>query len=257
MFDGTSTSGVIYNVSTGVFASSSGTVAAHSSTALSNGWYRISLSVSTAAGAGNVSIRPVNDSSSDNFAGDGTSGLYLWGAQLEAGAFPTSYIKTEGTSATRSADIATIPAGVSFSSWYNQSQGTMLLVADKGAATGGTTSAFQPDDGTINNRHILGVGAAGVASQTIGATIVSGAQQTSLGATATTGVNRTVYACSLNDFAGSLNGAAIQTDISGTIPSVTQARIGSNGSAYFSGSIARIIYWPQRLPNATLQALTA
>jgi hypothetical protein len=47
------------------------------------------------------------DSSDNNsYAGDGTTGVFIWGWQIEAGSFPTSYIQTTGTTLTRNADVA-------------------------------------------------------------------------------------------------------------------------------------------------------
>jgi hypothetical protein len=54
--------------------------------------------------------------------------VYIWAAQLEEGSFPTSYIPTSGSTVTRSPDIATIE-GTNFSSWYNQSEGTVFANA--------------------------------------------------------------------------------------------------------------------------------
>jgi hypothetical protein len=86
-----------------------------------NGWYRLILAnVNSLSGATtpNVRFRVAG-------TGDGTSGIYFWGAQLEAGAFPTSYIPTSGTTATRAADVASI-SGSNFSSWYRQDEGTVF-----------------------------------------------------------------------------------------------------------------------------------
>ena len=49
----------------------------------------------------------------------------VWGCQLELGAFSSSTIITSGSTVTRAADVASI-TGTNFSSWYNQSEGTVF-----------------------------------------------------------------------------------------------------------------------------------
>jgi hypothetical protein len=76
---------VWFNVSTGTQGTTNGTVSAFSAILFANGWYRLSVSVSTATGAGIPQVR-LSIGSADNtasYTGDGTSGLFLWGAQLE------------------------------------------------------------------------------------------------------------------------------------------------------------------------------
>ena len=77
---------------------------------LQNDWYKCSVSFTTISTSNfTISIQPkLTSSASRNLAyqGDGTSGLYIWGAQLEEQSYPTSYIPTNGATNTRLQDIA-------------------------------------------------------------------------------------------------------------------------------------------------------
>jgi hypothetical protein len=59
---------------------------------LDNGWYRCSITATVnAAGSVRCTIGLANASGSATYTGDGESGLYLWGAQMEAGLLATDY----------------------------------------------------------------------------------------------------------------------------------------------------------------------
>jgi hypothetical protein len=93
---------------------------------LKDGWCRISTTLrAVGTGISNIRLFLCKDGQKTYF-GDGASGLYLWGAQLEEGAFTTSYIPTMGTIRNRSEDILQI-SGRNFTDWYNKEQGTIFI----------------------------------------------------------------------------------------------------------------------------------
>jgi hypothetical protein len=92
-----------YNLSAGTVNFASGVSASIVNTG--NGWYRCILSYTpTTTGNFNIQIRLLDNSGSTTFTGNGTDGVFIYGAQLEAGAYPTTYIPTTTASATRVAD---------------------------------------------------------------------------------------------------------------------------------------------------------
>jgi hypothetical protein len=175
-------------------------------------------------------------------------------AQLEAGAFPTSYIPTTSATVTRAADNASM-VGSNFSSWYNQSEGTIysqwMLGRDNISA-----NVYNINDTTATNYIRNRYGSAGTANDN--AVTVSSVIQQTLTATnqvALYAMYKNAMAYKQNDFARSANGTLI-TGSTGNIPVVSQMNIGGIVGDYLNGHIQSIKYYPTRLPNADLQRLT-
>jgi hypothetical protein len=254
IFTGAASPRTWFNVATGTVGTvGSGAVASIS--AAGNGWYRCSIAVTTASSGGpNIAIWTATADNNFFHAGDITKGFFIWGAQLEAGAFPTSYIPTTSATVTRAADVASI-TGTAFSSWYNQTEGTVF--ADVTARPDGLVCNF--DDGSFNNRKpqiAIGAGAAcDVAYVAAGSVVASFSQ-----ASTSNQRNLIATAYATDNYGFTANGATPAQDSLGAIPStVTTLRFGRfhNGSLPLYGTIKRLTYYPVRLPNATLQAITA
>lgn len=95
-------SGAIINLSSGVISSQFGSPTSVSISSAGNGWYQVSIvntSASSASGRIYVALNASTPASPNGqtYTGDGTSGIYIWGAQLEVGSTATAYQKiTDG-----------------------------------------------------------------------------------------------------------------------------------------------------------------
>ena len=179
-------------------------------------------------------------------------------AQLEAGAFPTSYIPTVASQVTRSADSASM-TGTNFSDWYNQAASTFYSEHQSVPAT--NQRIYAASDGTGNNA-IQGVltnsGGSGLSFEVrySGAVVAS-----VLGSIVP--VNGQYYkiagSYAVNDISAARDSVLGTTDTSANTPVVDRFYIGAGytGVNYINGTIKKLAYYPQRLTNAQLQALTS
>jgi len=178
--------------------------------------------------------------------------VYVYGAQLEVGAFATSYIPTTTTALTRNADVS-VMTSTNFSSWYTATAGAAVVWAIPQTATG-TRPLVQFDDATANEIIAL---RGNVANPEM-SIVDGGVAQAQIDAG--TIVANTAYKLSgawdTNNCAAAQNGAAVVTDNTATIPTPTQLRIGSDGTNYASAVIQKVLYWKQRIINAEVQAFS-
>lgn len=225
--------------------------AAINTVTLTDQWQRVSVSLTLAADNNNIEAQffaPLTT---------GATNVFLWGAQLEAGAFPTSYVATAGSAVTRPADAATM-TGTNFSSWYRADAGTMFVNVDAPVGTGGNYT-YSISDGTNSNYlygFIVGSGTNRVRPLDVG---VGGVSQASISVPSQLGLNLFAAAYRVNDFAASVNGGAIVSDTAGTVPVVNRLNIGVSAlgtSGNLNGYIRKLAFYPARLPDAQLQALT-
>jgi hypothetical protein len=227
---------------TGTFTSGNFTNTSGTITPFPNSWYRITVTTTTSI-LTTLRIR-------NNLNTAGTTAR-VWGFQLEEGAFPTSYIPTTSATVTRAADVASI-TGSNFSSWYNQTEGTVFAEASAPAAS---ASIYAISNNTNNERIILDTGA------NTKRLIVSngGTQQANITRPYTYGtITKTSTAFVLNSFQIADSGSLGTEDTVGTMPSVDRLNIGGNatGTSPINGTIRRLTYWPTRLANTTLQQIT-
>ena len=211
-------------------------------------WQRFSITKTTIVGTTTLT--------SQLSSGVGNT-FYVWGAQTEVGAFPTSYIPTSGSTVTRSADSASI-TGTNLTSFYNQSKGTLF-------------TSFRPLPLSTGSRYVQ--------SSTIGSTLeafyIRSTPTGSDSAIIDGGVSQAynlinytrseqenskhAYAYELNNFGVSAQGQLGSGDTSCTMPTITRFDIGSlyqDSTTFLNGYISQLFYYPARISDIKLQQMT-
>jgi hypothetical protein len=168
-------------------------------------------------------------------------------------AFASSYIKTEGSQVTRSADAASM-TGANFSSWFNNAEGTFYNEATAPAINQIILAA---SDGTNNNRVLIQQG-----TNNRNLTIsVGGVGQASINVAATSGVTtKSSAAYATNSAQLAANGTLGVEDISVSLPVVDRLQIGRSADGtfgYLNGTIRKLSFYPRRLANAEIVGLTS
>ena len=205
-------------------------------------WWRISYATTDTLGDG-FYIENVGAVS-----GAATAFL-IFGAQYELGAFSLSYIPTTVGTAIRSADVCSI-IGTDFSSFYNQSEGT--LVVD--FILESSTSATQ----YLVDKNSFAVPIVYKSNGTIKAGLNQVFEISNPTPLALNTLYRVAFAYKAGDYGLSVNGSAVTTSNNAGNPALpTEIIFGSRGNLAINSPIARIAYYRKRLPNAKLQTLTA
>ena len=244
---------VSFNLLTGTIVETAGTATGRIES-VGNGWYRCSVSTTSTTHI-QVRVYAINGANFNvnSNVGDGYSGIYIWGAQLEVGAFPTSYIPTVASQVTRSAENASM-TGTNFTDWYNNNEGTMYA---EYINTQNSLTAFVWSISSSTTNRIFGiqrVGQAGslsiVTNNSSDVSIISSSGSLNVPLKMATGFVR-------NDVAHYLSGSLVNTDTSANMPFVNQLNIGFDASIqYRNGTIKKLSYYPLRLTNNELQDLT-
>ena len=175
--------------------------------------------------------------------------------------FASSYIPTTTATATRAADVASV-TGTNFSSWYNQTEGTVFADAKEYPFASTLSRSFYGFDNSASpsadfNRQWIWNGNTTLLNNSV-YTSSSGPTAAEFSSTIINEQKRTALAYKVNDYARSYNGGAVVTDPSGNLPvGIDRLGIGSsNNTQHLSGTIKRLTYWLVRLPSTSLQAIT-
>lgn len=233
------------------------------------GWWRISISAAATAAGGAAALIYLTDAAGNvSFTGDGASGIYAWGAQLEASTFPTSYIQTTtaavqrvadtvvSAATLREADYPWMPTGA----WYNPYEGSMFASGDLGQPN---AYLWELTDGATFNRIIArGNGGTGIVGFQLVNGVVWSAGTNSVPVPLTLGAVRlTAQAWDRNSltvvdqgFPGTANNTQQPTQCN-------QMRLGHSISgtvtSWLNGHLRQLHYYPLRLSGAELQGIAA
>lgn len=231
-----------------------------------NGWVRLMVGFKRTSGGANNPAVFVQGIEADGYT-FGNDAFYAWGLQAEsissgdAVDFPTSYIPTSGSTATRAADVAQI-TGDNFTSWYNQSEGTLTVTAktyDNNYTP--LPLAFIHQDGSNSYQFSY-------QSQTTYFPRVSAGNYTiTVDSSANSRDNCKIAGVygpnSSGDFTAAVgvNGSAFER-ASPLVPNViaaTSLKIGSNhgNTLYANTTLARLSYYSERLTDEQLEVLTS
>jgi len=267
--------GIAINLSTGAIVqtdTANTTLLSSSVIPFPNGWYRVNITgsgntantyglylagVAVWDGVGNAVWQD-----GKSYQGNGTSGIFVWGAQVEQNSYATSYIPTTASTVTRAADTSTSATvtrsadvanitGTNFSSWHIQGQGTLAVQGDVTYRSSYQNYIALYGSGYASNRMALYLAPAGhrayIDPPGISPAITG----------QTSGTYSLAVAYNATNGASSFNGGSSSTFNTGSISSTftTLTLSGADDPPGLS-RIKRLTYWPTRLSDATLQQIT-
>ena len=256
-YDGTTDAYQYFDLSTGSLGTSVN-LDDSSIEAYPNGWYRCLITWTQGAADTSFFFRiDVADADGDSTVDlDGTSSIFVWGAQVETGPIATSYIPTSGSTVTRVKDDITLGSA---SSLIGQTEGTLYVEVDWRLRSGVEQALLDVSDGTFSNRLIIYNDIFGILRMQarVGGTTIVFAGESSTGYS---GIQKFAFAYADGDFELYRNGASKST-VTGSLAALatlTDIDLGQdvNASAQANMHIRAVAIYPTRLSDAEAQALT-
>ena len=186
-----------------------------------------------------------------NFRGSATlTECYIWGSQAETGTFPTSYIPTSGSTVTRTADIASVPVE-RFD--YNQSKGSLVVYANAPDGSNQNRLTQLVTNGGSSNRVVDLHRVINSISMYNGTSTLTGGTFDASNDIKAAGVYKSGSYALVSD------GGSTVTNSDTTVNTPDTLMLGANGSSarQLNGHIKSIQYYPKRLSNEKLEALTS
>ena len=238
--------GVFFDIQNGVVGTIQANITSASITSVGNGWYRCVVVGNTGALSPRIALSMSTGNNIFSYLGDGTSGAYFYGGQIELGSYSTSLINTTSTAVTRVADSA---SKTGISSLIGQTEG-VIFYEIAGLANEALNRDFYIWDGTYNNFFRVRLSSF---SNVIAADILNGGvSQASffIGGQTQTNLNKIAIKYKLNEFSLFINGVKVGTDVSGT-PPLTNAIFWGNGI-----KMQNFMIFKTALADAELIALT-
>ena len=253
-------------------ATAYGTITAASGSVVSypGSWYRVSLTFTNSASITQIACKfqlsgagtRTPDGSASAYTGDGVSGIYVWGTQLEKGSAASSYVPTTTASLTRLADDAVIRS-TAWTSLYAQ-PGAMVVEFYRGAYGTGDRSILSTDPTATRLWNLKQANASATAQ--IAYSTGSATTQTGL----TAGLNKVAIAWNapsptasfdlcVNGATPTFGGSNVGTTLSTWLTLGSKSTTGVSGSGtwdtYLNNSIKSVKYYPA-LTYAEMQANT-
>jgi len=228
-----------------------------------NGWYKCSMTVLATSTATTDLFIDLADSSTMSRAGSflTSGGIYIYGAQLEQGSYPTSYIPTSGSAVTRLADSCsqTVPDGV-----IGQTEGTMYAeyyfdatIDNSGGSDRDIVSISANSSNIIKIVHYGNGSGSAYKSVYLYSYVGSSNVVTIISGQYSSGLMKVAAAYKNNDYVLYVNGIQIGTDTSAGVPTCSQFKLGKYGSEIKTPTpINETKLYNTRLSNSELQALT-
>jgi hypothetical protein len=241
-----------FDIQNGVVGTQGSAVVSATIESAGNGWYRCSVTSLANSTTQYIFLSATDSDADGTVTANGTDGFYFYGAQVEVSSYPTSYIPTTSSSATRVADAC---SKTGISSLIGQTEGVLFVDYNYDAKPDVNGNVAMVIYDGSNEAYIFITGGGALRLELYNGGGLQCLLTTSIGAI---GRKKIAFAYKQNDFVGYMNGVQIATDTSGTVGAMSNLYVGSYYTANYNanGGINQSALFPTRLSNSELASLT-